>query len=222
MLTIDQILAAQENGTITLHEATRKLRQRLQALSAPRGLSVSEYEEAFQDYSGYVLRVLSCSGCPPDMLEDAAQDAWLKVWTKRHLFDPKRGSLATFISRIAKSVLSDRRAKLSAMPELISLHEPVGDNALQDESLAVAGAASESDLRFDLTAHVLTPGDLSILPLLEAGLTASEIATRLNTKPKTIKNRLQSLRRRVRKYLGWHPVNNSHLAVYINRRSRRD
>ena len=160
-------------------------------------MDAAEFECVVNNYDAYVRKVLSCRGCPDDELENLMQETWLKAWDKRLLFDPERGALATWISSIAKNVLLEFWRSQRREVKTVSLCEISAD---QTQDLIASGTAAEIAFRCDLE-KVTTPGDKPILPLLEQGLTAPEIAKQLGLNLRTCEDKIARLRRRVNKYL---------------------
>jgi RNA polymerase sigma factor (sigma-70 family) len=198
-MTIDQLIDETFFGHITNQECIRGVRQRLQALAAPSGLTRSEFESIYRDFAGYVRRVLYARGCPADMLEDMQSEVWTRVWEERQDYDARRSSIATFLSFRAKTVMGDYWRTLDKTPQTIPLPDGYSDDTQDQSSISTPSDAPLINLRNDL-ASVLTPFDLELLPMLEEGLQPTEIAMRLGLKPKTVANRLYALRQRVRKY----------------------
>src|SRR4051812_5942489 len=72
-------------------------------LSDPR-----QFEYAYLEHAGRVRsaaqRILSDAGAA----EDVAQEVFIRLWQRPHLFDPSRGSLAALLSVMARSRALDR------------------------------------------------------------------------------------------------------------------
>jgi RNA polymerase sigma-70 factor (ECF subfamily) len=72
-------------------------------LSDPR-----DFERAYLQHAGRVRsaaqRILYDAGAA----EDVAQDVFIRLWQRPHLFDPSRGSLAALLSVMARSRALDR------------------------------------------------------------------------------------------------------------------
>jgi RNA polymerase sigma-70 factor, ECF subfamily len=67
-----------------------------------------QFEYAYHEHSGRVRsaaqRILSDAGAA----EDVAQEVFIRLWQRPHLFDPSRGSLAALLSVMARSRALDR------------------------------------------------------------------------------------------------------------------
>src|SRR4051794_26357410 len=72
-------------------------------LSDPR-----DFEDAYRQHAARVRsaaqRILVDAGAA----EDVAQEVFIRLWQRPHLFDPERGSLAALLSVMARSRALDR------------------------------------------------------------------------------------------------------------------
>lgn len=198
-MTLDQIIDETFLGGFTNQQCIAALRQRMTALAAPKptGLTYEQFEAAFNEHGDYIRRVLS--GCPPEMIEDLAQDVWMKAWEKRDQFRG-RSSVKTWVSNIARNVLVDYIRRNSGTPILSPLPSGEGDDAQDDEIATTPSEAPAINLRHDLEA-ILTADDLKLLPMLEAGISGAEMARVLEISVKAAEARVKRLRQRVRKYM---------------------
>ena len=100
----------------------------------------------------FAPRVKGClirSGASPNLAEDCAQDVMATVWTKAHLYDPQRASVATWIFTIARNRRIDiLRRESRPEPEDLPWGpeaEPDQDDvlALQQDTDRLAAALAE-------------------------------------------------------------------------------
>jgi RNA polymerase sigma-70 factor (ECF subfamily) len=110
--------------------------------------------------------------------EDVVQDVFMQLWLKPSIFDPKRGSLSSYVSMLARSRALDRWRTRGA-------REAAVDRATQQERALVAPAESAADPVIRRERSLTLLGALEELPddqreaLLLAygrGLTSQEIA----------------------------------------------
>ena len=116
----------------------------------------------------------------PADIDDLEQDIWADLLRKRHLYDPRRGEVATFVKQVinsaTKSMLRARHAeKRDTRREAVSLDAPIRDvdGREVDRAQSLSGAAGrrhtgqappledETDLRLDVADAVdSAPADL--------------------------------------------------------------
>lgn len=200
METIDQIIDASFTGLFTPQIFIRHLRQRLQTVANPTpcGLTEQQFESAYSENAGYIKRVLA--NAPPDMIEDLAQETWLRAWEKRKQYRGDRASAKTWLCNIARNVLIDYQRKNSTAPRLLPLPNECGDDPLENDMASTPSGERLTNLRQDLGV-ILTIDDMKLLPLLESGMTGREMAITLQITEKACESRVMRLRRRIHKYL---------------------
>jgi RNA polymerase sigma-70 factor, ECF subfamily len=198
-MTISQLIDETFMGHITNQQCVVALRQRMQALAAPTptGLTEAQFEAAFNEHGDYIRRVLS--GCPPEMIEDLAQDVWMKAWEKRSQFRGQ-ASVRTWVSNIARNILIDYVRRNSGTPILLPLPSGASDEAQEDEFATTPSEAPAIDLRHDL-AIMLDPEDRKLLEMLESGESGKYMATALGITVKACESRAIRLRKRIQKYI---------------------
>lgn len=145
---------------------------------------------------GYLLRI----GAPPELAEDLAQDALLKVWRKARLFDPSKASAATWIYTIARNLRIDAARRLKRPtpdaedPALLPEEEPRADVELE---------RTERDRRIRKAFDALPPNQRAVVTLhFYEDEPHAAIAERLNLPLGTVKSRLRLAFGRIRKELG--------------------
>jgi RNA polymerase sigma-70 factor (ECF subfamily) len=157
-------------------------------LSDPR-----QFERAYNTHAARVraaaLRVLS----DPAAAEDVAQEVFIRLWQRPHLFDPRRGSLAAFLSVMARSRALDKLRADSALDRarerLAGVHAvaPAADDGPADALL-------RSEERAELRAAVLRlpPAQRDTVALAYGGeLSSAEIGRRMSCGRATARSRLR-------------------------------
>jgi RNA polymerase sigma-70 factor, ECF subfamily len=126
----------------------------------------------------YGLQVLGDAG----LAEEMVQESFVRLWRNARQFDPARGSVATYLIVIGRSVAADVRKRPSSRP-LDQLEETLLPPQLDsvDEIL--------SSLMVREAVDSLSPAHRQVLLLSEAGLTQSQIAARLELPLGTVKTR---------------------------------
>lgn len=126
----------------------------------------------------YGLQALGDTG----LAEEMVQECFLRLWRNAGQFDAARGSVAAYLIVIGRSVAADVRKRPSSRP-LEELEEgklpPQLDSVDQILSGLMVREAVDS----------LSPAHRQVLMLAEAGLTQSQIATRLGVPLGTVKTR---------------------------------
>jgi RNA polymerase sigma-70 factor, ECF subfamily len=126
----------------------------------------------------YGLQTLGDTG----LAEEMVQECFLRLWRNAGQFDAARGSVAAYLIVIGRSVAADVRKRPSSRP-LEELEEgklpPQLDSVDQILSGLMVREAVDS----------LSPAHRQVLMLAEAGLTQSQIATRLGVPLGTVKTR---------------------------------
>ena len=126
----------------------------------------------------YGLQVLGDAG----LAEEMVQESFVRLWRNARQFDPARGSVATYLIVIGRSVAADVRKRPSSRP-LDQLEETLLPPQLDsvDEIL--------SSLMVREAVDSLSPAHRQVLLLSGAGLTQSQIAARLEVPLGTVKTR---------------------------------
>ena len=135
--------------------------------------------------------------------EDVVQDVFMQLWLKPSSYSPERGSLKTYVSMLARSRALDRWRTRAA-------REAAVERAGEQERLRPDTTESAADpvIRRDRSQHLL--GALDGLPEAQreavllafgGGLTAQEIAERVDIPLGTAKSRVRLGLRRAREEL---------------------
>lgn len=134
--------------------------------------------------------------------EEAAADAFVYLWEHPEKFDPRRGSLKTWLSVVARSRALDRsreilRCRVVSLEE-IELADPLGvpEALLAGERRAALNAAVDA---LNAAVDALTEPDREILlRRYYFGQKPREIAAALGLDKKQVDNRLYQTKRRLR------------------------
>jgi len=145
---------------------------------------------------GYLMRI----GTAPDLAEDLAQEALMKVWRKARLFDPAKASASTWIFTIARNLRIDaaRRAARPAFdpddPAMTPNEEPPADVIID---------RIDRDKRIRAAFKRLPPNqyDVVIMHFIDDE-PHSTIARELGLPLGTVKSRLRLAFAKIRKELG--------------------
>jgi len=154
---------------------------------------------------GYCYRML---GSPFDA-EDAVQETLLRAWRHSHDFDPARGSLRTWVYRIATNVCLDmlrsaRRRGLETAGEPGIMGEPRPDSAwvlpMRDDPAEVAARRESVRLAFVAALQHLPPRQRAVLILRDVLCwRADEVAGLLGVSVAAVTSALQRAREGIRR-----------------------
>jgi RNA polymerase sigma factor (sigma-70 family) len=135
--------------------------------------------ECLRRYGGLVGSLARRFLKTPADVEEACQDIFVAVWKNAGMFDPVRGSEATFVAMIARRRLIDRLRSRGVQPELSASDLTVSADTLEryvDARAAVAGLEQCSE------------GQRQVILLASHGLTHPEIADELSLPLGTVKS----------------------------------
>ncbi|MDQ3435502.1 MAG: sigma-70 family RNA polymerase sigma factor [Actinomycetota bacterium] len=152
-----------------------------------------QFDRAYREHAPAMLTAANRVLRDPAAAEDVVQDVFMHLWRKPDGFDPARGSIASYLTMMARSRALDRwrtRAARDAAVERsaqqVRLERPVSEDA------------AEPVLRMDGRRRVLhaldaLPGDQreAVLLAFGKGLTAREIATVADVPLGTAKSRVR-------------------------------
>lgn len=156
------------------------------------------FAELFQHFAPRVKAFLMKSGADVSLAEECAQEVMATLWTKAHMFDPARASVATWIFTIARNRSIDalRKQRRPEPEDLTWGPEAEPDQAesmaLQEESDQLARAMSELPEKQRILVERAYFGDLS----------HSEIAAETGLPLGTIKSRIRLALERLRHAMG--------------------
>jgi RNA polymerase sigma-70 factor, ECF subfamily len=145
--------------------------------------SIRELHDAFAGpLFVFALRSLG----DPQTAEEIVQDTLVRAWQAADRYDPARGSLAAWLFTIARNLMTDRRRRAAARPQVVASVDLVAppstdgevDRALEAWQMASAlGGLSEEHRTVVVEAYY-------------GGRTVAEIAARLGIPAGTVKSRL--------------------------------
>ena len=148
------------------------------------GDSDAPMAELYRRYAGRLYRYgLQALGGDAGLAEEMVQECFVRLWRTAGRFDPARGSVAAYIIVIGRSVAADVRKRPSSRP-LEQLEETQLPPQLDSVDEILSGLIVREALDSLSQAHQ------QVLMLAEAGLTQSQIATRLGLPLGTVKTRI--------------------------------
>ena len=139
-------------------------------------------------------------GAAPDLADDLAQEAMLRVWRKAKLFDPQKASAATWIFTIARNLRIDA-ARRAAKPDLDPNDPAFFPEETPPQDDRIDRASRDGRIRASFVALPPAQHEVVRLHFME-DLTHAEIADRLGTPLGTVKSRLRLAFEKIRKDLG--------------------
>ena len=153
------------------------------------------FAAVYRHFGPRVKAFLMRSGADASLAEECMQDVMATVWTKAHMFDPSRASLATWVFTIARNRKIDAlRKQRRPEPEDLAWgpdHEPDQADvmALQQESTQLSRAIAELPEKQRVLIERAYYADLS----------HSEIAAETGLPLGTIKSRIRLALERLRR-----------------------
>jgi RNA polymerase sigma-70 factor, ECF subfamily len=141
------------------------------------------YRRYANELYGFVYQALGDRGAA----EEVVQDVFTSVWRHAQTYDQQRGSFRTWMYRIARNAVIDRRRRSSVRPGL-----PGRTDHLTTEPAALDGSIEQTPLRCQLAAALarLTPQHRDVVFLAHyEGMTMREIAESKDLPIGTIKSR---------------------------------
>lgn len=139
--------------------------------------------------------------------EDVTQEVFAQVWSTAHRFDASRGSVAAWLTVIARSRALDRLRRRQAV-----IKPGAGDDDLADIPDAspsvelIAATAEQAGVAREAMAALPADERAALELAYYEGLTQSEIAERTATPLGTVKTRIRNGLRRVRDAIAARPA----------------
>jgi RNA polymerase sigma factor (sigma-70 family) len=132
------------------------------------------------------------------LAEDVAQETFLRAWQRAEAFDPRRGTVVSWLLTIARNLAIDtvrlRRVVIVDPAELLARREPIGERGPEDLALL----STETERLRDALAE-LPPDQCRALVLAAFfGRTAREIAESESIPLGTAKTRIRTAMLRLR------------------------
>jgi len=162
--------------------------------------SAEALQELYDRHSRGLLRFLERMLGDPGLAEDVCQEAFLRLWRKANMFDPRRGTFSAWLYRAASNLAFNRLAlRSSTETTLEGGGELTGPGS--DQPVASAHQGERGELLHRALAR-LSPGDRAILTLrhLEERPVA-EVASILEILEGTVKSRVHYALHRLRSFL---------------------
>ncbi|MBV9572283.1 MAG: sigma-70 family RNA polymerase sigma factor [Alphaproteobacteria bacterium] len=157
------------------------------------------FEALFRYFAPRIKAYMLRHGASASLAEDLAQEALLIAWRKAHLYDPAKGSAASWMFTIARNLHIDavrhqRRPEFDPNdPAFVPDPEPQADAAME---------RGDDDQRLRKALENLSPAQRNVLELSYfAEKPHAAIARELRLPLGTVKSRLRMAIKRVRKSL---------------------
>ena len=141
------------------------------------------YRRYSDELYGFAYQALGDRGAA----DEVVQDVFTSVWRNAHTYDEGRGSFRTWVYRIARNAVIDKRRRRAVRPAL-SVYEETPDN----EKGALDESIEQAALRWQVAAALarLTPEHREVVRLAHyGGMTMREIAEAKGLPIGTIKSR---------------------------------
>lgn len=133
----------------------------------------------------YMLR----QGARPDVAEDLAQEAMMRVWQKAHLYDAEKGSATTWIYTIARNLRIDKIRREYVWQEMPDGFDELPDDTPTPDEQVSLDQRSKSVMQ---ALSVLPPQQAEVIQLsFLDGLSHSEISEKLDVPLGTVKSRMR-------------------------------
>jgi RNA polymerase sigma-70 factor (ECF subfamily) len=133
----------------------------------------------------YMLR----QGARPDVAEDLAQEAMMRVWQKAHLYDAEKGSATTWIYTIARNLRIDKIRREYVWQEMPDGLDEVADETPTPEEQV---SLDQRSIRVRQALTVLPPDQAEVIQLsFIDGLSHSEISDKIDVPLGTVKSRMR-------------------------------
>lgn len=156
------------------------------------------FAQLFRHFAPRVKAFLMKSGADAGLAEECTQEAMATLWTKAHMFDPSRASVATWVFTIARNRKIDaiRRQRRPEPEEL-----PWGPEAEPDQADVMSLRQESEKLAEAIAALPEKQKDL-IQRAFFGDLTHNEIAEQTGLPLGTIKSRIRLALERLRHAMG--------------------
>lgn len=156
----------------------------------------SAFRALFAAFGPRVKAMLMRQGCEAPLAEDLTQEAMLTVWRKAAMYEPGKGSVATWVFTIARNLRIDRLRRERVFQELGDDHaEEASDAPLPDASLE--SRQIQERMRSVLADLPAEQVEVVMLAYVD-GLSHSEIAGKLSLPMGTVKSRMRLAYQKIR------------------------
>ncbi len=154
-------------------------------------------KETISTYGGVVFGMAAAVVKDLDLAEEVAQDTFLALWTNPDSFDPDKGSLRTFLLRIARYKAIDRVRQQEARRDRDNAH--ISDRSNERDKKLESSIVEERE-RVESALDRLSEAQREIVVLtFFGGRTCHEAALELGIPEGTAKTRLRDALIKLRK-----------------------
>lgn len=181
------------NGNPSFTSSGRKLSSDVFQTDSQLTLLRAQDPEAFRQlyiaYSGSILGIVNRLVLSREIAEDVMQEVFLKIWRSIALYDPEKGRLFTWMSKMARnSAIDYLRGKAFA---IANKNEDLESSIKHiEQSHAIWFNSDRMDVRFLLS--TLFPSQKEILYLVYfAGYTQAEVSEQLQIPLGTVKSKIR-------------------------------
>jgi RNA polymerase sigma-70 factor (ECF subfamily) len=158
-----------------------------------------QYESAYRRLSPRVRAAANQVLHDPAAAEDVMQDVFMQLWQRPETYDPRRGSLDSYVSMVARARAIDRWRSTKALGRAV---ERTGEHSRADAAVqesAAEGAIRREQSRALLRALKTVPAEQrEALVLTGHGLAQWEIARLTGAPLGTVKGRIRLGMRKAR------------------------
>lgn len=136
--------------------------------------------------------------------EEVAQDAFVRAWRYAASFDPRRGSVSTWLLRIVRNTALDRLRVTGRRRELVIADLATTEDAQADPTSADHDVAESDDVwRVAASLHALPPEQRdTLLAVAVHGYSARELSEVTHVPLGTVKTRIRLGMRKMRELVG--------------------
>ncbi len=151
----------------------------------------------YSQYSHILFNVILRIVKYEDLAQDVFQEALMKIWKKGHMYDAKKGSLFTWMVSISRnSAIDATRSKAYKLRE----RQIQNETELGEEPLSIAESHEVTQLQEVI--KLLPPHQKLLIDLSYfQGYTHEEISKKLDIPLGTVKTRIRSAIKKLRKLL---------------------
>ncbi len=180
-------------------------RRHITLVSGAARRDTEAFEELYDEFADSVYAEATRILGPSSLREDAAQDAWLRIWRGAGSYDPDHGSVATWISVIARRSAIDllRRARCRSR-EVLDCSRARGQVALVPSDVCVEDVVVARSVAAGVRAALplLPSKEREIVTLAYFGdMSHSDVADRTGSPIGTVKTRMTRAHGRLRDLL---------------------
>lgn len=153
------------------------------------------YDNYSQALFGIIVRIVQSSA----IAEEVLQDAFMKIWTKIDDYDPDKSRLFTWMLNVTRNLAIDKiRSK-----EVKNSQKTDGmEQSYNSLEISTAFEIKVDNIGLKEQLRILNPDQIEIIDLIYyRGYTHSEVAEEYNIPLGTVKTRVRSALKRLRKFM---------------------